>query len=181
MPPVLIVPGPDREAIGAYVRMLVVYGQNLLFRIPVQLALPTAPPLLGPSREGATARHLPRRAPGARPCRSCSGSGAPIGQWFEKNLQLPRGEDERRSDRGSQQPDQAHQEDRFRLPQLRELPHPRIALCGQAELASAWVDRRPMSQLPARFRRASEEPKDMERETGFEPATSTLARLRSTD
>jgi transposase len=61
--------------------------------------------------------------------------------------QLPRGPGLQRPHRGPQQPDQAHQTDRLRVPQLRELPDPRPALRRAAELARAGLDRRPMRSV----------------------------------
>ena len=66
-----------------------------------------------------------------------------------KDRQLPPGPGLQRPHRSAQQPDQAHQTDRLRLPQLRELPDPGAALRRQAELACAGLDRRPVrSQTP---------------------------------
>ena len=64
-----------------------------------------------------------------------------------KDCQLPPGPGLERSDRSAQQPDQAHQTDRLRVPQLRELPHPSPALRRQAELARAGLDRRPVRSV----------------------------------
>ena len=66
-----------------------------------------------------------------------------------QDRQLPPGPGVQRPDRSAQQPDQAHQTDRLRVPQLRELPDPSAALRRQAELAGAGLDRRPVrSQTP---------------------------------
>ena len=51
-----------------------------------------------------------------------------------------------RSNRSAQQPDQAHQTDRLRLPELRELPNQGTAPCRQAQLAGSRLDRCPMSR-----------------------------------
>ena len=74
-----------------------------------------------------------------------------------QDRQLPPGPGLQRADRSAQQPDQAHQTDRLRVPQLRELPDTRPALRRQAELACARFDRRPVRlQTPPE----SEEPQN---------------------
>jgi transposase len=73
----------------------------------------------------------------------------------------------------------AHQADRLRVHQLRQLPHPSVALRRPAQLARAGLHRGPMRRVTPP---QSEEPKNryppgsLERKTGFEPATLTLAR-----
>ena len=69
--------------------------------------------------------------------------GRTIRALVRQDLQLPPGQGEQRSHRVAQQPDQAHQAHRLRVPQLRELPDPGSALRRQAELASARLDRGP--------------------------------------
>ena len=82
--------------------------------------------------------------------------GRTLAGLVRQDRQLPPGPGLQRPDRSAQQPDQAHQTDRLRVPQLRELPDPRAALRRQAELARARFDRRPVrSQTPP----DSEEPK----------------------
>ena len=70
--------------------------------------------------------------------------GRTIRAMVRQDRQLPPGQGDQRADRVPQQPDQAHQADRLRVPQLRELPDPGPALRRQAELASPGLDRRPM-------------------------------------
>jgi hypothetical protein len=84
------------------------------------------------------ARHAPRD-PKAR---------ADHSGLVRQDRQLPSGPGIQRPDRGAQQPDQAHQTDRLRVHQLRELPHPSASLRRQAQLARAGLDRRPMRGAP---------------------------------
>ena len=111
----------------------------------------TTRPRRGPSRCSESSRSTAAAAP----CRPRSkGSDARSG-LVRQDRQLPPGPGVQRSDRSAQQPDQAHQADRLRVPQLRELPDPSAALRRQAELARARFDRRPVrSQTPPE----SEEP-----------------------
>ena len=86
--------------------------------------------------------------------------GRTLAGLVRQDRQLPSGPGFQRPDRSAQQPDQAHQTDRLRLPQLRELPDPCAALRRQAELACARFDRRPVrSQTPP----DSEEPSSGDR------------------
>ena len=78
-------------------------------------------------------------------------------ELVRQDRQLPPGPGVQRAHRGAQQPDQAHQAHRLRVPQLRELPDPGAALCRQAELACAGLDRRPVT---CRTPPESEEPDD---------------------
>ena len=70
--------------------------------------------------------------------------GRTIKHLVRQDRQLPPGPGHERSHRGAQQPDQADQTHRLRVPQLRELPDPCPALRRQAELAGAGLDRRPV-------------------------------------
>ena len=65
-----------------------------------------------------------------------------------QDRQLPSGPSLERPHRSTQQPDQAHQTDRLRVPQLRELPDQGLALRRQAQLANAGLDGRPVRHAP---------------------------------
>ena len=74
--------------------------------------------------------------------------GRTIQHLVRQDRQLPPGPDLQRPDRGAQQPDQADQAHRLRVPQLRELPDQGAALRRPAELAGARLDRRPVRPRP---------------------------------
>ncbi len=89
------------------------------------------------------------------PRRSTGASMSTNGLMVRQDLQLPLGQGVQRPHRSAEQPRRAHQEDRLRAPQLRELPHPGTPLRGQAEQPACrgtrgiwWPGERPAPSRP---------------------------------
>lgn len=114
-------------------------------RLPGQRTTPGVLPHPRTTQGSSDARRARRALPATHHAAGATKARPDPSDVVRQDRQLPPRPDQQRTHRSAEQPHQTHQTDRLRLPQLRQLPHPRPALRRQTQLARPQLDRGPVN------------------------------------